>query len=373
MASGVSIKPLETGIFSPGMTPYAGLKAGEVGYVATGLKTIRECRVGDTLTVASNPAQHPLPGYRSPKPMVFAGFFPVEGEEFINLKEALEKLQLNDAALVFEPESSQAVNFGFRCGFLGLFHMEIVQERLEREHDIRLIATAPSVAYRVNLLDGGQVIIDSPAELPDRAEILEIEEPWVKIQVFTPDEYVGAVMDLIVKRRGVFASQEYPAPNRVILNAEIPLAEMIVDFFDMLKSRTRGYASLDYQFSGYKGEDLVKLEVLINHEPVDALALIVHRTQSFTKGKKLVSTLKELIPRQLFAVPVQASIDGRIIARETISAMRKDVIAKCYGGDITRKRKLLEQQKRGKKRLKRVGQVDIPQDAFLAMLRMNQG
>jgi GTP-binding protein LepA len=373
MASGVSLKPLETGIFSPGMTPYAGLKAGEVGYVATGLKTIRECRVGDTLTGASDPAQHPLPGYRSPKPMVFAGFFPVEGEEFIDLKEALEKLQLNDAALVFEPESSQALNFGFRCGFLGMFHMEIVQERLEREHDIQLIATAPSVAYRVNLQDGGQVIIDSPAELPDRAEILEIEEPWVKIQVFTPDEYVGAVMDLIVKRRGVFASQEYPARNRVILNAEIPLAEMIVDFFDMLKSRTRGYASLDYQFSGYKGEDLVKLEVLINHEPVDALALIVHRTQSLPKGKKLVSTLKELIPRQLFAVPVQASIDGRIIARETISAMRKDVIAKCYGGDITRKRKLLEQQKRGKKRLKRVGQVDIPQDAFLALLRMNQG
>jgi GTP-binding protein LepA len=373
MASKVSIKPLETGVFSPGMTPIKGLKAGEVGYVATGLKTIRECRVGDTLTVASDPALQPLPGYRSPKPMVFAGFFPLEGEEFIDLKEALEKLQLNDAALVFEPESSQALNFGFRCGFLGMFHMEIVQERLEREHDIQLIATAPSVAYRVNLHEGGQLVIDSPAELPDQAEILEIEEPWVKIQVFTPDEYVGAVMDLIVKRRGVFTSQEYPAPNRVILNAEIPLAEMIVDFFDILKSRTRGYASLDYQFSGYKGEDLVKLEVLINHEPVDALALIVHRSQSFPKGKKLVSTLKKLIPRQLFAVPVQASVNGRIIARETISAMRKDVIAKCYGGDITRKRKLLEQQKRGKKRLKRVGQVDIPQDAFLALLRMNQG
>jgi GTP-binding protein LepA len=373
MASGASTKPLETGVFSPGMTPYSGLKAGEVGYVATGLKTIRDCRVGDTLTMASDPAQQPLPGYRSPKPMVFAGFFPLEGEEFIDLKEALEKLQLNDAALVFEPESSQALNFGFRCGFLGMFHMEIVQERLEREHDIQLIATAPSVAYRVNLHDGTQVVIDSPAELPERAEILEIEEPWVKIQVFTPDEYVGAVMDLIVKRRGVFTSQEYPAPNRVILNAELPLAEMIVDFFDMLKSRTRGYASLDYQFSGYRGEDLVKLEVLINHESVDALALIVHRTQSFPKGKKLVSTLKELIPRQLFSVPVQASVDGRIIARETISAMRKDVIAKCYGGDITRKRKLLEQQKRGKKRLKRVGQVDIPQDAFLALLRMNQG
>jgi GTP-binding protein LepA len=373
MASGVGIKPLETGVFSPGMTPFKGLKAGEVGYVATGLKTIRECRVGDTLTMASDPAEEPLPGYRSPKPMVFAGFFPLEGEEFADLKEALEKLQLNDAALVFEPESSQALNFGFRCGFLGMFHMEIIQERLEREHDIQLIATAPSVAYRVLLQSGQQITIDSPAELPDRAEILEIEEPWVTIQVFTPDDYVGAVNHLIVKRRGSFTSQDYPAPNRVILNAEIPLAEMIVDFFDMLKSRTRGYASLDYQFSGYKTENLVKLEVLINHEPVDALALIVHRTQSFPKGKMLVSTLKELIPRQLFAVPVQASVDGRIIARETISAMRKDVIAKCYGGDITRKRKLLEQQKRGKKRLKRVGQVDIPQDAFLALLRMNQG
>jgi GTP-binding protein LepA len=305
--------------------------------------------------------------------MVFAGFFPVEGEEFNSLKEALEKLQLNDAALIFEPETSQALNFGFRCGFLGMFHMEIIQERLEREHDIQLIATAPSVAYRVNQQDGTQITIDSPAELPDRTEILEIEEPWVAIQVFTPDEFVGAVMDLIVNRRGIFTSQEYPSPNRVILNAELPLAELIIDFFDVLKSRTRGYASLDYQLIGYRPEDLVKLEVLLNHHSVDALALIVHRSQSFHKGKKLVSKLKELIPRQLFAVPVQASVDGRIIARETISAMRKDVIAKCYGGDITRKRKLLEQQKRGKRRMKRIGQVDIPQDAFLALLKMNQG
>ncbi len=373
MVSGVNLKPLEVGIFAPGMRPSAGLKAGEVGYVATGLKTIRECRVGDTLTQADAPASAPLAGYRSPKPMVFAGFYPVEGEDFNDLKEALEKLQLNDAALVFEPETSQALNFGFRCGFLGMFHMEIVQERLEREHDIQLIATAPSVAYKVKLQDGGDLSVDSPAELPDRAEILEIEEPWVNLQIFTPDEYVGAVMDLVVKRRGIFSSQEYPAPNRVILNAELPLAEMIIDFFDALKSRTRGYASMDYQMSSYKAEDLVKLEILINHEPVDALALIVHRTQAFNRGKKMVSTLKELIPRQLFAVPVQASVDSRIIARETISAMRKDVIAKCYGGDITRKRKLLEQQKRGKKRLKRIGQVDIPQDAFLALLRMNQG
>jgi GTP-binding protein LepA len=373
MASNVVIRPIETGVFSPGMTPFQGLQAGEVGYIATGLKTIRECRVGDTLTLVDDPADEPLPGYRSPKPMVFAGFFPVEGEEFTDLRDALEKLQLNDAALVFEPETSQALNFGFRCGFLGMFHMEIIQERLEREHDIQLIATAPSVAYQVTLLDGQQMTIDSPAELPDRSEINEVKEPWVSIQVFTPAEFVGPVMDLIVNRRGLFVSQEYPAPNRVILNAELPLAELIIDFFDLLKSKTRGYASLDYQFKGYKAEDLVKLEVLINHEPVDALALIVHRTQAFPKGKKLVSTLKELIPRQLFAVPIQASIDGRIIARETISAVRKDVIAKCYGGDVTRKRKLLEQQKRGKKRLKRVGQVDIPQDAFLALLRMNQG
>ncbi|TFH34592.1 MAG: elongation factor 4 [Anaerolineales bacterium] len=372
MASGTSIRPLETGIFSPGMVPFTGLQAGEVGYVATGLKTVRECRVGDTFTLVNDPAAAPLPGYRSPKPMVFAGFFPVEGEEYADLKEALEKLQLNDAALVFEPETSQALNYGFRCGFLGMFHMEIIQERLEREHNIQLIATAPSVAYRIVLIDGESKIIASPAELPDRGEILEIHEPWVKIQVFTPDEYVGTVMDLIIKRRGNFESQEYPAPNRVILHAELPLAEMIIDFFDLLKSRTRGYASLDYQFIGNRPEDLVKLDVLINHEPVDALALIVHRSQSFSKGKALVAKLKELIPRQLFAVPVQASVDGRIIARENISAMRKDVIAKCYGGDITRKRKLLEQQKRGKKRLKRVGQVDIPQDAFLALLRINQ-
>ncbi len=373
MASNVVIRPIETGVFSPGMTPFQGLQAGEVGYIATGLKTIRECRVGDTLTLVDDPADEPQPGYLSPNPMVFAGFFPVEGEEFTDLRDALEKLQLNDAALVFEPETSQALNFGFRCGFLGMFHMEIIQERLEREHDIQLIATAPSVAYQVTLLDGQQMTIDSPAELPDRSEINEVKEPWVSIQVFTPAEFVGPVMDLIVNRRGLFVSQEYPAPNRVILNAELPLAELIIDFFDLLKSKTRGYASLDYQFKGYKAEDLVKLEVLINHEPVDALALIVHRTQAFPKGKKLVSTLKELIPRQLFAVPIQASIDGRIIARETISAVRKDVIAKCYGGDVTRKRKLLEQQKRGKKRLKRVGQVDIPQDAFLALLRMNQG
>ncbi len=373
MASGVRIRPLEVGIFAPGMTPYQGMQAGEVGYVATGLKNVRECRVGDTLTLANRPAEEPLPGYRSPKPMVFAGFFPVEGEEYADLKEALEKLQLNDAALVFEPETSQALNYGFRCGFLGMFHMEIIQERLEREHSIRLIATAPSVAYKVILTDGDRITIDSPAELPDRGEYLEIQEPWVSIQVFTPDEYVGAVMDLINKRRGVFESQEYPAPKRVIVNARLPLAELIIDFFDLLKSKTRGYASLDYQFYGYQVEDLVRLEILINQEQVDALALIVHRSEAFQKGKALVSKLKELIPRQQFAVPLQASVDGRIVARETISAMRKDVLAKCYGGDVTRKRKLLEQQKRGKKRLKRVGQVDIPQDAFLALLKMNEG
>jgi GTP-binding protein LepA len=372
MADNIDFKPIEVGIFSPGMTPAQGLTVGEVGYVATGLKTVRDCRVGDTLTLKAQPASDPLPGYRSPKPMVFAGFFPVEGEEYTELKDALEKLQLNDAALVFEPETSQALNFGFRCGFLGMFHMEIIQERLEREHEIRLIATAPSVAYKVVMTDGEIVTIDSPADLPDRDQILEIQEPWVKIQVFTPDTYVGAVMDLVVKRRGLIDSQEYPAPQRVILHAQLPLAEMIIDFFDQLKSRSRGYASLDYQIEGYRAEDLAKLEILINQEPVDALALIVHRSQAYSKGKKLVATLKELIPRQLFAVPVQASVEGRIIARETISAMRKDVIAKCYGGDITRKRKLLEQQKRGKKRLKRVGQVDIPQDAFLALLRMNQ-
>ncbi|HMK09235.1 MAG TPA: translation elongation factor 4 [Anaerolineales bacterium] len=372
LATGAGAKPLEIGYFAPQMAPVDRLSAGEVGYIATGLKTVRECRVGDTIASASDGDARPLPGYQHPKPMVFAGFYPVEGEDYANLKDALEKLQLNDASLVFEPETSQALNFGFRCGFLGLFHMDIVQERLEREHDLDLIATAPSVEYEVARVDGSVVRIDSPADLPDPSQILEVREPWMRIQIFTPDEFYGTVMELATKRRGTSVEQEYPAPRRVVLSFDIPLAELIVDFYDQLKSRTRGYASLDYQFSGYRPDDLVKLEILINEEPVDALAMIVHRDQAYAKGQALVSKLKELIPRQLFTVPIQAVSGGRVISRANVRAVRKDVLAKCYGGDITRKKKLLERQKKGKRRLKRVGSVEIPQEAFLAILRLNE-
>jgi GTP-binding protein LepA len=372
MATSVELKPIEVGIFAPDLRPTGGLTAGEVGYVATGLKSVRECRVGDTLTSSQHPAVVALEGYRHPKPMVFAGFYPVEGEDYADLKEALEKLQLNDASLTFQPETSQALNFGFRCGFLGMFHMEIVQERLEREHDINLIATAPSVEYEVLMADGSVQRIDSPAKLPDPTQIAEVREPWMSIQVFTPESFYGTVMDLVTKRRGAFIEQDYPAPGRVVLGFEIPLAELIVDFYDQLKSRTRGYASLDYQFSGYRVEDLIKLEILINEEPVDALAMIVHRKDAYHKGQALVSKLKELIPRQLFTVPIQAVAGGRVISRANVKALRKDVLAKCYGGDVTRKKKLLEKQKKGKKRLKRVGSVEIPQDAFMAVLKIGE-
>jgi GTP-binding protein LepA len=372
MATGVSVHPIEVGVFTPGMTPAGSLSAGEVGYVATGLKTVRECRVGDTVTLAGRQAAEPLPGYRHPKPMVFAGFYPVEGEDYSDLKEALEKLQLNDASLVYEPETSQALNFGFRCGFLGLFHMEIIQERLEREHGLDIIATAPSVEYEIVRRDGTVAMIDSPAELPDPVELLEVREPWMRIQVFTPETYYGTVMDLTTKRRGTFVEQEYPAPGRVVLSFDIPLAEMIVDYYDQLKSRSRGYASLDYQLAGYRAEDLVKLEILVNSEPVDALAMIVHREDAYSKGQAIVSKLKKLIPRQLFTVPIQSVAGGRVISRANVQAMRKDVLAKCYGGDVTRKRKLLEKQKRGKRRLKKVGSVEIPQEAFMAVLRLEE-
>jgi GTP-binding protein LepA len=371
MASQAQSRSMEIGFFSPGLTPAECLSAGEVGYVATGLKSVSECRVGDTITVSSHSANEPLPGYETPKPMVFAGFYPAEGEEYSALQDALEKLQLNDAALIFEPETSQALNYGFRCGFLGMFHMDIIQERLEREHEISLIATAPSVEYELLLQDGKKIRIDSPASLPDVGEILEIREPWMRIQIISPDTYYGTIMDLATKRRGSFIEQEYPTIGRVVLHFDIPLAELIVEFYDQLKSRTRGYASLDYQFLGYRAENLIKLEILVNHEPVDALALITHKEDAYDKGRALVAKLEKLIPRQLFTVPIQAAAGGRIVARANVKAQRKDVLAKCYGGDVTRKRKLLEQQKRGKKRMKRVGSVDIPQDAFLAVLKLS--
>jgi GTP-binding protein LepA len=369
MATNTDLKPVEIGIFTPSMRPVNLLSAGEVGYVATGLKTVRECRVGDTFTQATRPASAALPGYRKVKPMVFAGIYPVEGEDYDDLKEALEKLQLNDASLIYEPETSQALNFGFRCGFLGMFHMEIIQERLEREYDLDIIVTAPSVEYEVVLNDGRAVRIDSPAQLPDESQVVEIREPWMKIQIYTPTEFYGTVMDLAITRRGIFIDQEYPAPNRVQLNFEIPLSELIVDFFDQLKSRTRGYASLDYQFAEYRQDDLVKLEILVNEDPVDALASIVHRKDAYHKGQAVISKLKDIIPRQLFVVPIQAYAAGRVISRANVKAMRKDVLAKCYGGDISRKKKLLEKQKRGKKRMKMVGNVEIPQEAFLTVLR----
>ncbi len=371
MGSGADTEPMEVGVFSPGMTETGELKTGEVGYVATGLKSVRECQVGDTLTSAGEPAERPLPGYRPVKPMVFAGLYPVEADDFHALRNALEKLQLNDAALTFEPESSQALQYGFRCGFLGLFHMEIVQERLEREYDLDLIATAPSVGYQAVTRDGEVVDVSSPADLPERHRIEEIREPWVRIQIFAPSAYIGAVMELIMQKRGEYVTTEYPDSERVVLVFEMPLAEMIVDLHDKLKSATRGYASMDYSYVGYRSEDLVRMDILVNKEPVDALSLIVHPDKAYEKGSTLVTRLKELIPQQLFPVPIQAAIGSRVIARETVKARRKDVVSKCYGGDVTRKRKLLERQKEGRRRLKQLGEVSIPQEAFLAVLRLD--
>jgi GTP-binding protein LepA len=373
MSNDVVTEPIEIGIFSPAMKPVKEITAGEVGYIATGLKTVRECRVGDTITLQDNPAKEPWPGYEAVKPMVFAGFFPTDGEDYSLLKEALERLQLNDASLVFEPETSNALNFGFRCGFLGMFHMEIIQERLEREYDLDLVATAPSVRYEVVMANTLEtVVIESPAELPDPATIEEIREPWMRVQLFTPDEYYGVIMDLAMKRRGEFVSQEYPAPGRVVLVFDVPLAEMIVDFYDKLKSATRGYASMDYEFSGYQASNLVKLEVLVNKQPVDALAMIVHEDYAYQRGQKLVTQLKKEIPRQMFEVPIQAAVGKRVISRANVKALRKDVLAKCYGGDVSRKRKLLEKQKKGKKRMKMIGNVEVPQEAFLAVLKLNE-
>jgi GTP-binding protein LepA len=373
MATGAESEILELGYFRPQPVPATRLVAGEVGYVASGLKNIREARVGDTLTSAAGGADGALPGYREPLPLVFAGIYPVRGDDYPELRDALDKLHLNDAGFVYEPESSAALGFGFRCGFLGLLHMEIVQERLEREFDLDLIASAPSVEYRVKVLHrDDEIVIDNPAQMPSAGDIEWIGEPWVAAQVITPTDYIGPLMELVTSRRGELGTMEYLDPSRVNLHVEMPLGELIIDFYDQLKSRSSGYASLDYQYIGYRSGDLVKLDVLVAGEPVDALSLVVHRSNAYRSGKALVDKLKELIPRQMFEVPVQAAIGSHIISRETIRAMRKNVLAKCYGGDVTRKRKLLEKQREGKQRMKRIGSVEIPQEAFLAVLRMNE-
>jgi GTP-binding protein LepA len=387
MATKRSIEPLEIGAFNPGFVPLGHLSTGEVGYVATGLKSVHESRVGDTITLDDRPASEPLSGYRELKPMVFAGLFPGEGQEYLPLRNALEKLKLNDAGLVFEVENSTALGFGFRCGFLGLLHMEIVQNRLEREYGLELLATAPSVAYQVVTNKGGLVEVDNPDQMPSPAHYTEIREPWLEISVIVPSRFIGAVMDLVSTRRGSFQRMEYldaktaQSPNaaqdpsrdpRVLLAYHIPLAEVLIDFYDQLKSRTQGYASMDYSFLESRAGDLVKLEIMLNGKSVDALSMITHRKDAHRDGKALAEKLKELIPRQMFDVPIQATVGNKVVARETIRAMRKNVLAKCYGGDVTRKMKLLKKQAEGKKRMKTVGSVEIPQEAFLALLKLER-
>lgn len=371
-ATGSRFQPVELGVFDPVMRATGELGAGDVGYIATGLKSVQECRVGDTITLARKGTEQTLPGYEQVKPMVFAGIYPTNNEEYADLRDALEKLQLNDASLVYQAETSQALNFGFRAGFLGLFHMEIFQERLEREYELDILATAPSVEYRVLQSNGSIVSIESPALLPDESTIEEIREPWMKIQIYVPQRYIGPVMELVIKKRGRYETTEYLDASRVILHFEIPLSEIIIDFYDKLKSVTQGYASLDYQFHVYRAGDLVKVEVLVNEDPVDALAMICHRDDAYHRGQRLVSRLKALIPRQMFTVPVQAAIGKRVISRANVKALRKDVLAKCYGGDVTRKKKLLERQKKGKKRMKMIGSVEVPQEAFMALLSLDE-
>ena len=371
MASNASADALEIGAFHPGMLPLDVLGPGEVGYVATGLKQIGEVQVGDTITLAKNPSDAPLPGYRPAKPMVFAGLYPVESNDYPDLREALDRLKLNDAALSFAPETSAALGFGFRCGFLGLLHMEIVQERLEREYNLNLIVTAPSVEYQVMNTAGEIITVDNPSEMPDAGQIASIEEPVMQISIISPTRYIGTIMELVTGKRGTFEMMEHIDPQRIMLKYRIPLSEIVIDFYDSLKSRTQGYASLDYNLAGYQEGNLVKLDIMVNSQPVDALSMIVHRDFAYSHGRLLVEKLRKLIPRQQFEVPIQAAIGSKVIARETIRAMRKDVLSKCYGGDISRKRKLLEKQKEGKKRMKMVGNVEIPQEAFMAVLSLN--
>lgn len=370
MSSGRTFEVSELAVLCPMMTPVDRLLPGEVGCVMASMKNVKDTRVGDTITHAQRPAPKPLPGYQPAKPMVYCGLYPVDNEQYVELREALEKLQLNDAALAFEPETSAALGFGFRCGFLGLLHMEIVQERIEREFNLNIIATAPSVVYRIRLTDQTEIYIDNPAAFPAVGKIETIAEPFVTATIMLPEEFVGPVMELCQERRGEFKNMEYVTLERVRLEYDIPLSEILMDFFDKLKSRTKGYASLDYEFSGYRESDLAKLDILLNGKPVDALSCIVHRDKAYERGRSLARKLKELIPRQQFEVPIQAAIGSKVIARETVKALRKDVLAKCYGGDVSRKRKLLEKQKEGKKRMKSLGSVDVPQEAFMAILKV---
>ncbi|MFH1684131.1 MAG: translation elongation factor 4 [Candidatus Margulisiibacteriota bacterium] len=362
----------EVGTLKLGLVPKETLEVGEVGYLIAGIKEVKDCRVGDTITDAKKPAKTPLPGYKPIKSMVFCGFYPLAGEDYENLKDAVSKLQLNDAALTFEPETSVALGFGLRCGFLGLLHLEIVQERLEREFGLSIIATAPNVIYKVNKKNKQSLTVDNPNQMPPAAEIESVEEPYLKLTIFAPAEYVGSVMTITNDKRGTFINLEYLDPKRVMMTFEIPLSEVISEYHDLLKSVSRGYASMDYEIIGYREADLVKMDILLNEEPVDALSTIVHRDHAFPRGKRLTEKLKELIPRHQFVIPIQASIGAKVIARENIPAIKKNVLAKCYGGDVSRKRKLLEKQKAGKKRMKRVGRVDIPQEAFLAVLRLGK-
>ena len=372
MATNSSYEVVELGFNTPRVVKCSSLKSGEVGWISASIKSIDKVRVGDTITTLENESKEALPGYQPMKPMVYSGLFPIEPNKYPALKEALEKLKLNDASLIFEPENSDALGFGFRCGFLGLLHMDIIIERLTREFNIEVIATSPSVIYHVNMTDGTKIEVDSPNKLPDKVKIKSIEEPYIKTNIFVPSEYIGSIMELCQDKRGTYIDMEYIDPTRVNIHYDIPLSEIVYDFFDKLKSSTKGYASFDYEISGYKESNLVKMDILINGEVVDALSLIVHKDFAYQRGKEIVESLKEIIPRQLFIVPIQASIGSKIIARETISAMRKNVLAKCYGGDITRKRKLLEKQKEGKKKMKTIGSVEVPKEAFLLVLNSSK-
>lgn len=372
MATGAEFDVVEVGVMHPsGLVPAKNISAGDVGYIAASIKNIQDTRVGDTVTTVKNPADEPLPGYKKVNPMVYCGIYPADGAQYEDLKDALSKLQLNDAALMFEPETSVALGFGFRCGFLGLLHMEIIQERLEREYNLDLVTTAPSVIYKVYKTSGEMIWVDNPANLPDPSEIDYMEEPMVKATIMVPKDYVGNVMELCQERRGVYKDMTYMDETRAEIFYELPLNEIIYDFFDALKSRTKGYASFDYELCGYNRSNLVKLDILLNGEMVDALSFIVHKDNAYSRGRKMAEKLKEAIPRQLFEVPIQAAIGSKIIARETVRAMRKDVLAKCYGGDITRKKKLLEKQKEGKKRMRQVGSVEVPQEAFMSVLKLD--